>query len=57
MIGFLVQNWGTILTGAFVIGCITLAVHNLRKDKKAGRSSCGCGCSQCPNAGTCHKIT
>jgi len=36
---------------AIVAGIITKMV----KDKKAGKSSCGCGCSNCPMSGECHK--
>jgi hypothetical protein len=29
------------------------------RDKKAGKSSCGCGCANCAMAGKCHsgKVT
>jgi hypothetical protein len=27
----------------------------LIKDKKAGKSSCGCNCSHCAMAGKCHS--
>ncbi|MCR4693196.1 MAG: FeoB-associated Cys-rich membrane protein [Firmicutes bacterium] len=36
---------------AIVAGIVTKMV----KDKKAGKSSCGCGCGNCPMSGECHK--
>ena len=30
-------------------------VRNLIKNKKAGRTSCGCGCEHCALKGECHK--
>lgn len=31
------------------------AIYSIIKDKKAGKSSCGCSCKGCPNAKYCHK--
>ncbi len=43
--------------GNFIVGAVLLAVvfgifFKLRKDKKAGKSSCGCNCASC---GACHS--
>lgn len=38
-----------------VVGIIVLAVYSLVKDKKSGRTSCGCGCSNCAMNGECHS--
>jgi hypothetical protein len=34
---------------------VALILLHMKKDRKAGKSSCGCKCSHCPNAGACHK--
>lgn len=55
MAEFLASNMGTILIGAAVAAVVALIIVKMVKDKKKGRSSCGCGCSNCPSAGMCHK--
>ena len=40
-----------LLLAAVVVGIITRMVKN----KKAGKSSCGCGCSGCPMSSECSK--
>ena len=27
----------------------------LRRDRKQGKSTCGCNCGSCPMSGSCHK--
>ena len=49
------DNLGTILVTLVLIGIVTAAVLQLRRDRKQGKSSCGCGCSGCPMAGSCRK--
>ena len=48
-----------ILIIAAVLGIVTLAIISMIRDKKAGKSSCGCGCANCAMAGKCHsgKVT
>ncbi|MBE6859360.1 MAG: FeoB-associated Cys-rich membrane protein [Ruminococcus sp.] len=45
---------GTIIVLAVVLILIGLAVYSIRKDKKSGKSSCGCGCSGCAMRDRCH---
>lgn len=45
----------TILICIVVFGAIALAAYKLIKDKREGKSSCGCGCSTCPMSGKCHE--
>lgn len=45
----------TAITLLIVALIVFLAVYSIVKDKKAGKSSCGCACSHCPNAEFCHK--
>ncbi len=55
MLEFLSQNWGTILTALVLAVIVVLIIVNMRKNKKAGKNSCGCGCENCPSAGMCRK--
>ena len=55
MIQGIVENAGTIVVSLLLIGLVALSVVRLRKDKKQGKSSCGCNCGCCPMASSCHK--
>ena len=55
MIQTIINNAGTIIVSLLLIGMVTAILIKLRKDKKQGKSTCGCGCGSCPMAGTCHK--
>ncbi|MGN0591412.1 FeoB-associated Cys-rich membrane protein [Ruminococcus sp.] len=48
-------NIGTILVGLAVCGLLVLAVGKLIRDRRRGKFSCGCSCSQCPNSGICRR--
>lgn len=54
MIGFIAENIGSIIAGAAVIAVLAAACAKLIKDRKAGKSSCSCGCGGCPNSSVCH---
>lgn len=47
MLEFITNYGGTIAVGAAVLAVIALIVVKFVKDKRAGRSSCGCDCSSC----------
>jgi len=55
MFAFLSENWGSILIGIFLLFLVVIVIRKLVHDKKQGKSSCGCGCSHCPNAAMCHS--
>ena len=44
----------TIVIAVIVAAVLGLAVWQLYKDKKAGKSLCGGKCANCPNGGLCH---
>ncbi len=44
----------TILICLGLAAAVGGAIYVLVRDKKQGRSSCGCGCSSCPMGGMCH---
>lgn len=52
---WLYDNLATIVVGLIVLGAVTLIARKLFKDKKQGKSSCGCGCSGCAMNEQCHS--
>ena len=55
MLNFLAANLGNIIVSAILILMVALVIVNLLRKKKKGQTTCGCGCSNCPSAGICHK--
>lgn len=47
MLAWLTDNIGNILVGAGLVLAVVSILWKMRKDKKAGKTSCGCDCSQC----------
>ncbi len=52
---FITQNMGTIAVLAVLALIIGLIIRKMRKDKKEGKSSCGCGCEGCAMKDACHS--
>lgn len=57
MFQWLVANLGTILVCIVLLVIVCAIVIKMAKDKKQGKSSCGCGGSDCAAAGSCHSKT
>lgn len=55
MLEWLYNNTGNILILTAVAGIVALAIIVMVRDKKAGKSSCGCNCAHCAMAGKCHS--
>lgn len=55
MFEFLSANIGTIIVAVVLIIIVTVIISKMFRDKKQGKSSCGCNCSSCPMANECHK--
>ena len=51
---WLQNNIGTIAVCAFLVAALGAIAVKMIKDRKQGRSSCGCGCSGCAMQGKCH---
>ena len=45
----------TVLICTGLASIVALVIAYLIKNKKAGKSSCGCGCSGCAMRDSCHK--
>ena len=52
---WLSENWGTILVAFALLGIVTATVQHLIRDRRQGKSACGCSCASCPMGGACHK--
>ena len=49
---FFVNNLATIIISLLLLLVVVLIIRKMVKDRKKGRSSCGCGCEGC--SGHCH---
>ena len=54
MLAWIAQNLGTILISAVLLVIVIAIVRYLIRQKKQGRSSCGCNCAHCAMHGQCH---
>ena len=48
-------NMGTIIISIILFAIIAAIAVKTVKDKKTGKSSCGCGCSSCAMSEACGK--
>ena len=55
MFDWIAQNLGTLLISAVLIAIVTSIIIALIRQKKRGKSSCGCNCAHCALHGQCHK--
>ncbi|MGN1445555.1 MAG: FeoB-associated Cys-rich membrane protein [Eubacteriales bacterium] len=55
MFAWILGNIATIIICAVLIAVVAAIIVGMVKNKKKGRSSCGCGCSDCPMSGSCHQ--
>lgn len=54
MFAWITGNIATILICTVLIAVVAAVIAGIVRDKKKGRSSCGCGCASCPMSGSCH---
>ena len=55
MLSWLSANLATIIVFLVVALVVGLIIIKMVKDKKAGKSSCSCGCGGCPMKDSCHS--
>ncbi len=55
MIGWLADNASTIIVGLILLVIVIGIIRHIIKDKRRGKSSCGCGCSNCAMKSSCHN--
>lgn len=56
MLQWLQENLATILVCAVLAMIVALIIRDLLKQKKQGKSSCGCNCASCAMRGSCHRM-
>ena len=49
------ENAGTVIVSIALIALVAGILVRLCKNKKQGKSSCGCNCGCCPMSGSCHS--
>lgn len=55
MWGWFMENMATIIVSAILVVVVTVIIVSMIRNKKKGRSSCGCGCADCPMGASCHE--
>lgn len=54
MITWLSENIATIIICAVLIAVVAAIIVSMVKNRKNGKSACGCGCADCPMSASCH---
>ena len=55
MLAWLTENIATMIICAVLIAVVAAIIVSMIRNKKKGKSSCGCGCTDCPMSGSCHS--
>lgn len=54
MLAWILENISTIIICALLLVIVLSVVAGLIRNRKKGKSSCGCGCSGCPMSELCN---
>lgn len=55
MLSWFSENIATIIICDVLFAVVAGIIVSMVKNKKKGKSSCVCGCADCPMSGSCHK--
>ena len=55
MLEWFAENAGTLVVSLLLTALVAGIIVKLRRDRRQGKTSCGCDCGCCPMAGSCHK--
>ena len=55
MLTWLSENIATIMICVALIAVVAAIIVSMVKNRRKGKSSCGCGCADCPMSGSCHS--
>lgn len=55
MLTWICENIATIVICAVLIAVVAAIIAGMAKNRKKGKSCCGCGCSGCPMGGSCNS--
>ena len=54
MFTWIMENMTTIIISAVLIFVVAAIIAGMVRNKRRGKSSCGCGCAGCSMNGACH---
>lgn len=54
MFTWVMENMATIIISTVLILAVAAVIVNMVRNKRRGKSSCGCGCAGCAMNGACH---
>lgn len=55
MLAWIAENLATIIICLVLAVIVAAIIIGLLRNKKKGKSSCGCNCAHCAMAGSCHN--
>lgn len=55
MFAWIYQNLATIIISLIIVALVAAIIISMVRNRKKGKSSCGCGCSNCPMSTSCHS--
>lgn len=55
MLAWIAENLATIIICLVLAVIVAAIIIGLVRNKKKGKSSCGCDCAHCAMAGSCHN--
>lgn len=55
MFTWITENISTIIVFAVLIAVMAIIVLNMIRNKRKGKSACGCGCAECAMKDACHN--
>lgn len=55
MLIWIKANLATVIISAVLLVIVAAIIVSIVKDKRRGKSSCGCKCASCPMSGSCHN--
>lgn len=55
MLTWIKANFATVIISAVLLVIVAAIIVSIVKDKRRGKSSCGCKCASCPMSGSCHN--
>jgi hypothetical protein len=54
MLAWIGENIATIIISAVLVAIVAAVIVGMVRNRKKGKSACGCGCSHCLMNGACH---
>lgn len=54
MLTWFMENMATIVISAVMVIVVATVIAGMVRNRRKGKSSCGCGCAGCAMNGACH---